>query len=222
MAWSSPRSSARRDPAPWPRYRVSVHTPARRCPGELLTSNATAASGSSSDQRRWRLPPLSASRRPSKRCPSWRWRSRATRMASAATTAAASAAQRSPSAARIARARRGSASARTSRRRLDAGGWGTSAAAGSGASGSTACRSPGNFFVLDHRRERRPSGSPPEPGGDRVHRREPERTPQRGITHVGAADPVAVEMDDTPGEEAARSDEPLALVARREPPVHEQ
>ena len=43
-------SSARREPAPWPRWTRRVTSPARRWPGELRSSKPTAASGSSSDQ----------------------------------------------------------------------------------------------------------------------------------------------------------------------------
>ena len=71
-------------------------------------------------------------------------------------------------------------------------------------------------------RERRAAGAAAQAGDDGCDRDEAERPPQRCVVHVGAAEPLAVDRDHAPREQAARGGEPLSVVGEREVPVDEQ
>ena len=111
--------------------------------------------------------------------------------------------QGTPSAARTTTRRSGTASARTRRRERAAGGWPPSGAAGSGAPLDSAEKR----WNLSERRTGASIVPPPRPltpGGDRRHRGQAERPPQRRVPDVRSPNPIAVEMDEAASEEPAR------------------
>ncbi len=61
---------------------------------------------------------------------------------------------------------------------------------------STARRSAGTSSTWSNGREHRPSAAPADAGGDRRHRGQAERPPQRRVPDVRSPNPIAVEMDD--------------------------
>ena len=80
----------------------------------------------------------------------------------------------------------------------------------------------GNLVQAKNRCKGRPAVAPSDARGDDGDRGEAERPAQHRVPDVGPAEAVTVEVNHPARQEALDRGQPLALVAEREVPVHEQ